>query len=249
MSLINRSSRHFIFFVLFLLLVSCEKKQPVTDDVNFENLVLSSSGFWNGSDGSGGFSSGNLFFVNHYESLYQSWSGFAYTNHKDNLTSDFANQYSSIAGGGAGGSQIYGVFYFTGIPDTLKFSLPEKVVHISLCNSTYSYFAIKNGNQFCRKFGGDTGNDPDWFKLTLTGIDASGLVKGVVDINLADFRFTDNSKDYISDTWTDLDLSAFGFIKALKFEMSSSDSGVWGMNNPGYVCIDNIKGILDVAIE
>jgi Domain of unknown function (DUF4465) len=66
-----------------------------------------------------------------------------------------------------------------------------------------------------------------------------------VDINLADFRFTDNSKDYIGNTWTNIDLSAFGFIKALKFEMSSSDSGAGGMNTPGYVCLDNIIGELE----
>jgi hypothetical protein len=231
------------------ILVSCEKEKPVTDTVTFEDLALGSSGFWNGSDGSGGFTSGNLRFINHYNRQYSSWNGFAYTNHTDKITPDFSNQYSSITGSGAGNSKKYGVFYYTGTPDTLRFLIPEKVTGISVCNSTYSYYSIKNGNPFCKKFGGDTGNDPDWFKLTLTAIDSTGTVKGVVDINLADFRFTDNSKDYIGNAWTRLDLSAFGFIKALKFEMSSSDSGIWGMNNPGYVCIDDITGVLDAVRE
>jgi hypothetical protein len=57
MFLINSSSGHLFSFLVFLPLVSCEKKQPITEDVNSENLELSVSGFWNGSDGSGGFSS------------------------------------------------------------------------------------------------------------------------------------------------------------------------------------------------
>ncbi|MBA4323127.1 MAG: PEP-CTERM sorting domain-containing protein [Odoribacter sp.] len=232
---------------VLLLSVSCEKKKPVIDSVTFEDLPLGSSGFWNGSDGSGGFSSGNIFFINHYNNQYISWSAFAYSNHTDKVTPDFNNQYSAIAGNGANGSEKYGVYYYSGVPDTLKFSIPEKIIQISVCNSTYAYHAVKNGNAFCKKFGGDTGNDPDWFILTLTAIDSNGDPAGVVDINLADFRFTDNSKDYIANAWTDIDLSAFGFIKALKFEMSSSDSGIWGMNNPGYVCIDNITGELDIS--
>ena len=245
MLIMKRKSLILYTFAVLLLFVSCKKEKPVIDNVTFEELLLGPYGYWNGSDGSGEFSSGNLFFINHYNNQHHSWSGFAYTNHKDNITSDLNNQYSSIAGSGADGSEKYGVYSFNGKPDTLKFSVPEKVTHISVCNSTYTYYAIKNGNQLCKKFGGDSGNDPDWFKLTLTAIDSLGKVKGVVDINLADFRFTDNSKDYIANSWTYLDLSAFGFIKGLKFEMSSSDSGPGGMNTPGYVCLDNIKGELE----
>jgi hypothetical protein len=245
----KKRSCFLIALLVLLLSVSCKKENPVIDYVTFENLSLGSSGFWNGSDGSGGFSSRNIFFINHFDNRDNSWSGFAYTNHTDTITSGFSNQYSSITGSGAGGSKKYGVFSFSGVPDTLKFDIPEKIIRISICNTTFAYKSMKYGTPFCKKFGGDTGNDPDWFKLTLTALDSTGAIKGVVEINLADFRFTDNSKDYIANAWTDLDLSAFGFITSIKFEMSSSDSGIGGMNNPGYVCIDNIMGELDVAIE
>jgi hypothetical protein len=232
-----------IAFSLFLLFtVSCKKKEPVIDVVDFENLTLDDAGYWNGSDGSGGFSAGNLIFINHYNSQDQDWSGFAYTNLKDDVTPDVSNQYSSIAGSGADGSEKYAVFHYSGTPDTLFLSKPEKITDISFCNSTYTFFTIKNGNQSCKKFGGVSGNDPDWFILTLTAINSDGNPVGTVELALADFRFTDNSIDYIANAWTNIDLSDFGFIKALKFEMSSSDSGPGGMNTPGYICIDNIKG-------
>jgi hypothetical protein len=127
-----------------------------------------------------GFVSGNVFFINHFDAQYNSWSGFAYTNHTDTITKDFSNQYSSIFGKGAEGSQKYGVFYFTGVPDTLVFSVPEKVTDIAFCNSAYAYHSIKYGNQFCKKFGGATGNDQDWFKLTLTAIDNDEMRWGLL---------------------------------------------------------------------
>lgn len=232
-------------FIASVTLFSCKKEKPETDLVTFEELPLGTSGYWNGSDGSGGFRSGNVFFINHYNSAYQAWSGFAYTNHTDTVTGDYSNQYSSVAGSGADKSLKYGVFYFSGTPDTLIFEIPEKITGIAFCNSTYAYKAMKYGTPFNKKFGGDSGNDPDWFKITLTPLGSDGSELGYVDLFMADFRFDQKSQDYIANVWTTIDLSEFGFIKGIKITMSSSDSGDWGMNNPAYVCIDNIRGELE----
>ena len=157
-----------VFFAgIIIASISCREDEPVIDFVGFEEFDLDISGYWNGSDGSGGFTSGNLFFVNHFDARYQSWSGFAVTNHKDIQTADYSNQYSSIAGSGAGGSEKYAVYYYPGTPDTLRFDIAGKITSISLCNSTFSYLSIRDGNSFCKKFGGDNGNDPDWFKLAI----------------------------------------------------------------------------------
>jgi len=238
------------FLLLTTLIISCsvfscKKEKYETDMVDFENLSLDDSGVWNGSDGSGGFASGNIFFVNHYNALYKSWSGFAYTNHSDTVTGDYTNQYSSVTGTGAGNSEKYGVFYFSGTPDTMVFEVPEKITGFALCNTTFTYKAIKYGTPFSKKFGGNNGAEPDWLKVTLTPINKEGMTLGYVDVFLADFRPDDNKKDYISNAWVTIDLSQFGFIKYLKMEMSSSDTGEWGMNTPAYVCIDNIKGLLE----
>jgi len=227
-----------------LAMVSCEKKET-RDVIDFEEIVLDVTGYWNGSDGSGGFTSGNAAFVNSYNPEWLSWSGFACSNHTDVTTPGFENMYSSIAGSGADGSEKYAVYnYFSGSPDTLWFSIPEKVTRISVSNSTYAYLAMLNGNQFARKFGGETGSDPDWFKLILTAINESGEPFASAEIFLADFRFDNNSLDYISNVWTDIDLSQLGYVKGLVFEIASSDTGQWGINTPAYLCIDNIEGVL-----
>lgn len=238
-----------VWTVISFLTVSCETEKPVTEIVDFENLPLDVSGVWNGSDGTGGFRSGNLFFPNNFNPDFQAWSGFSYTNHKDTVTGDYTNQYSSIAGTGAEGSSKYGVFYYMGVPDTIKFTVPGKITGFAVCNSTYAYKAMKYGSPFNKKFGGETGDDPDWFKVTLTGINEQGIVAGYVDIYLADFRFTDRKNDYIANAWTSVDLSELGFLKALKIEMSSSDSGEWGINTPAYFCVDNIKSVLSIIPE
>ena len=61
-----------------------------------------------------------------------------------------------------------------------------------------------------------------------------------VEFYLADFRFSDNSQDYIVDTWTSVDISSLGAVNQLTFKFESSDNGTFGMNTPAYVCIDDI---------
>lgn len=105
----------FLCFILF----SCDKdEEDKTDIITFEELDLGSEGYWNGSDGSGGFTSGNAFFPNQFTDWgngITSWKGFAYSNHTDIVTPGYVNQYSSYAGGGANGSEKYAVIY-GGIP-------------------------------------------------------------------------------------------------------------------------------------
>ncbi|MCK5465313.1 MAG: hypothetical protein KAI95_19935, partial [Bacteroidales bacterium] len=50
---------------------------------DFENLDLDPESYWNGSDGSGGFSSGLALFQNLYNPDFFSWEGWAYSNMSD----------------------------------------------------------------------------------------------------------------------------------------------------------------------
>jgi len=97
-----------------------------------------------------------------------------------------------------------------------------------------------NGDAFSKKFGGESGNDQDWFMLTITGKDVDGVVTGTVDFYLADYRFADNSTDYIVNTWQYVDLTSLGTVKSLEFTLSSSDVGDWGMNTPAYFALDTL---------
>jgi hypothetical protein len=60
-----------------------------------------------------------------------------------------------------------------------------------------------------------------------------------VDFYLADYRFTDNTKDYILKTWEWVDCGKLGLVDSIYFNLTSSDVGAFGINTPTYFCLDN----------
>ncbi len=133
---------------------------------------------------------------------------------------------------------IYAVAYN---PRSLHFIEAEAhlVRGMYVTNATYSALSMKIGDDHSKKFGGEDGNDPDWFKLSVWGM-RDGQQTDTITFYLADFRFEDNANNYIVDTWTWLELSSLGKVDSLLFGLSSSDVGSWGMNTPAYFCVDNI---------
>lgn len=216
--------------------------------VGFENLPLGITAFWDGSDGTGNFKSSGMTFVNEFNSSYGSWDGFVYSQKADILTADYTNQFSVFDG--SNGLNKFALYYppFGGdvFASFAKDSL-YSVNSVSVCNSSYTALTMKNGDPygFSKKFGGTTGNDPDWYKMTVIGFDAAGDSVKSVDFYLADYRFADNSKDFIISKWTTIDLSSLGKINKMTFRLSSSDNGAYGMNTPAYLCLDNFKYEID----
>ncbi len=205
----------------------------------FGDLTLSPESFYNGSDGAGGWESDGISFSNNYNSTYGSWDGFAYSNKTDMTTPGYENQHSAITGSGAGNTGIYAVGYVGWTaPPTITLPEVKKVGGIYVTNSTYDYLSMLNGDDYAKKFGGASGEDPDWFKLTITGKDETGSVTGTAEFYLADFRYTDPDKDYIVNTWKWVDLTGLGTVKSMEFTLSSSDNGDFGMNTPAYFCMD-----------
>ncbi|NET62291.1 MAG: DUF4465 domain-containing protein [Symploca sp. SIO2E6] len=209
--------------------------------VDFEDLTLSPESFYNGSDGAGGFTSKGVFFNNSYNPTFDSWSGWSYSNTTDTTTPGFTNQYSAFTGSGFNGSSNYGIA-FTFSPGDAYIDVPTgfSVNSARITNTTYAALSMLNGDQFAKKFGGPSGNDPDFFLLTITGLDDSNAVVGTVDFYLADYRFADNSQDYILDTWELLDLSSLTDATRLSFALTSSDVGSFGMNTPAYFALDDL---------
>jgi hypothetical protein len=111
---------------------------------------------------------------------------------------------------------------------------------MQVTNTTYAYLSMQNGDAFAKKFGGPSGNDPDWFKLTIYGKDLANQILGTVEFYLADFRFVDNTLDYIVHRWATVDLTPISSARILEFSLDSSDVGRWGMNTPAYFALDNI---------
>jgi len=220
-----------------------------------DDLTLEPDTFWNGSDGSGGFVSGQAHFTNVYDSVYFSWSGYAYSNMRDDSTTGFANQYSAITGGGMDATDSAGSNYavayvildwmspeYDPVPVEISFtdSAAHDVMGFYVTNSTYTALSMQYGDDFAKKFGGETGNDPDWLKLSVWGTDIYDNTTDTVEFFLADYRFEDNTKDYIVKDWRWVDLTALGKVKNVMCSLSSTDTGPYGMNTPGYFCMDNL---------
>lgn len=235
------------FLVAFSGSMLFAKSQQV---INLENLSLPTDSFWNGSDGSGSFTANQIaIFPNTFVDWgngMTSWSGFAYSNMKDTITQSLSNQYSTYAGIQLPNSTIFGISFNSSdwntgaiIPNVVTFSQNINPLSIQVTNTTYTALTMKNGDSYSKKFGGTTGDDPDWFKLTIVGF-LDSTVKDTVEFYLADYRFTDNSLDYIVKEWQTVDLSNMGTINKLSFSLSSSDTGAYGMNTPAYFCFDDI---------
>lgn len=227
--------------LICVILISVISGAVQAEITTFDELNLSSESYWNGSDQTGGFISTGLKFNNIYNTTYDSWEGFSYSNITDITTQELAGQYNAITGEGQGGSPNYAICFvgWTELP-AVTLDTAGIVYGLYATNNNTAYYSMLNSSTFAKKFGGITGDDPDWFLLTITGKDVDGIVTGTVDFYLADYRFDDNSMDYIVDTWEYIDLTPLGQVKTLEFSLSSSDSGDFGINTPAYFALDTI---------
>ena len=207
--------------------------------------TLGSNGYWQGEDGENEMFSGGWIFTNYYSQAYSFWGGFTASNHTDLTQTGMDAQYTAITAGGYDGSTQYGVAYTMGAQTDVYAS--DGAVHtITGCyvtNNLWAYQSITEGDYSSTPFGGTTGNDPDWFKLTATGKNAAGQTVGTLDFYLADYRFTNNEEDYVIDTWEWFDLSPLGPVHTISFSLSSTKSNAYGMLTPAYFCIDDFNGV------
>ena len=212
---------------------------------DFDNVVLAAETYDNGSVGTSNFSNSELTLTNDYSGGF--WSGFSISNTTDVTTASFTNESSSYTGAGRN-STNYGVFYYEGNITTANDQLQIEGFYIT--NTTYAALSMLNGDAFAKQFGSVNGadgnpdgtNGEDFFRVWIIGENYAGTSKDSVEFYLSDYRFSDNSQDYIIDDWNYIDLSQFGFSAAkVSFRFESSDMGSWGMNTPAYFAIDDIQ--------
>ena len=210
---------------------------------DFENLGLAPGTYLNNSQPQTGFVSGHVFLPNQYTADFDVWSGWAISSMTDATTPGYLNQYSAIAAAGAQGSSTYAVGYaYDGNTLALTGNAAGGVVEgLYLNNSTYAFLSMRDGDAFSKKFGGETGNDPDFFLLTVRKFLDGQIGTDSVSLYLADYRSPNNAMDYIVDEWTYLDLTPLGNADSLRFTLSSSDIGTFGMNTPAYFCMDEVR--------
>ena len=222
----------------------------------FDDNTLEPDSYWNGSDLSGGFLSGDAWFFNSYDTTYGNWDGFSYSNETDTTTAGWSNQYSAFPGSGANSSSNFAIAHvpadwmsgtYNPVPVGVKLQLPlagAMVKGVYVTNATYAALSMRDGDAYAKKFGGETGNDPDWFMLIIRGYN-QGVFTDSVSFYLADYRSSDNSQDYIVNYWAYVDLIKLGIVDSLTFSLQSSDVGDYGMNTPAYFCIDNLNDIFN----
>lgn len=226
-----------------------------TSLITFEDKTLPGPNTaYYGQDSAGGFTSGGAAFNNNYTDFgggFFGWEGFAYSNVVNTSTAGFTNQFAAyhLPGGGGDASSNYGVAFNynyagTNVVDAFgKITLPAgtRPQTMRLTNTTYTALSMLTGDSFAKKFGGASGNDPDYLLLVIQGRDAVNAITGTVPFYLADFRFANNSLDYLISQWTTVDLRSLpATTSALTFQLTSSDVGGFGINTPTYFALDSL---------
>ena len=210
----------------------------------FDDVALGAAGYWQGEEGDNEMYSGGWMFTNYYMPEYMFWGGFTASNHTDLTQSGLDAQYTAASGGGFNGSTQYGIAYAMGV-QTDVYAADGQAHSVTGCYVTNNLWAYQNmlyGDATATAFGGTTGNDPDWFKLTATGKNAGGQTVRTAEFYLADYRFANNDEDYVLNTWEWFDLSTLGEVASISFSLSSSKNNSGGMITPAYFCIENFNG-------
>jgi hypothetical protein len=228
--------------LVFALSSFCNSAIGRADIVTFEGLLGSPNSFNNGgpSSNSNGFTVGSVFLPNMYDSNFDFWTGWALSNVANATTPGFSNQYAAFPGRGGNASDSYAVAYDNTF---LNFAQPTTLDSLQMSNTTYAALSMRDGDRFAKKFGGPTGLDPDFFKVTVRGFSetsGNGIQTGSLEAYLADYRFDDSQQDFIRNDWLLLDLRSLGSIRSLRFDIDSSDVGNFGINTPTYFALDNI---------
>lgn len=196
--------------------------------------------YYNGSDSAGGFIDAGVLFRNNFTDFgeFTSWDGFAYSRVNDTETPGFFNQYAAITGTDFSGKGTYAVAY---VNEFASLSVQEPVTFggFYVTNTTYAALSMQNGDDFSKKFGGLDGADPDFFRLSIQGYLLGNRVNALT-FYLADFTSDKAADDYILTDWSWVDLSELGTVDELRFSLTSSDTGRFGMNTPAYFAMDNL---------
>lgn len=214
----------------------------------FEGVQLDSGKMIDGSDGTKfhSFSTGEMNFPVAWDTTYKYWaSGWALSKviyNKVEPSNYVKHQFAAAPGygvengkgkaflAGQGGSNFRILRKSAG-------DYPLKGFYVA--NSTYAYNSMQLGDFVGKKFGGNAGTDKDSFVLNIDYF-KEGKKAGNKRVVLADFRFDDSTKDFISNQWIFVQ-SPDAYADSIAFALSSSDNGQFGMNTPSFFVLDGIE--------
>lgn len=252
------------FFAAFTAFTAAaEEASVITLDLTKATTELTFSaetGAWTGTfdDDAESIESQCFVFAHNSMADYQTWWGFTASNSADNSRREdyITYQFSDMAKGGielnddgsvkldsygapvVNASVPYMVAYYNAYmsrrPVDITFSDGKSYepvgVYINL--NSYAYYNLEEGNPFSREF---TNNDN--FTLTIHGI-APDESEKTIEVSLASYK---NGCLTINRGWMYVDLTSLGTVNEIYFTMDSTDTGNYGMNTPGYFCLDKLQ--------
>lgn len=252
------------FLIAALCSVAAAKAQSeiITLDLTKSQTPLEfneNNGSWTGTydDDAESIDSQVFIFIHGSIADWNTWWGFTASNHADNVRPEntLTQQWSNMAKGGIVlnddgtvktdefGAPITSaqVPYIVGFYSSFMSARPLDMtfadgksydavgVYVNL--NSYSYYSIEYGDGFARAF-----TNGDRFTLTIHGV-ASDESEKTVEVNLAEYS---NGDLTINRGWKYVDLTELGNVNEMYFTLDSTDSGDFGMNTPGYFCMDKL---------
>lgn len=209
-----------------------------TSKSDFEDINLGDKLYDNGETAEGKFTSGDFNFVNNYSlteygPYFDGFTISASTSTAFDSDSYLVDQFNSCVGSGAGNSSQYAVISWSSYSDNRADAIYHKdnklftPQSVALTNAAYAFNVIRTGNNYSRKF-----TDEDVFTLKFLGYKENEATGTSVEVNLAEAGM-------LQFAWKTIDLTDLGEVDEIRFEMTSTDSGNWGMNTPAFFCIDD----------
>jgi len=228
--------KSFLFVAaLALTFAACQPNYDVEDKTvaTFEEAAITpaqtESVYHLGQTGT--FTSGNFVFTQ--EVSVSDWGTYYFgnvvSNKTDNTYKDDMDGDKSVKGGARNGKNFLVWTASYAGADGIKLKQAAKVPGMYVCNSVYAYASMTKGDDFA----GDPFGDDDWFLLTISGSLEGKAVNNQVTFYLA------KGKNIVAD-WTYVDLSTLGKVDELRFALTGSRTGEWGLNTPAYFCIDDL---------
>lgn len=227
-----------ILFLTLLINLGSAQGQEV-DTALFDHFGIGLDSFLNDAGDFRFFEDQNIQLPNDYDPDFDAWQGWAISSMTDTDTRGFSNQYSAITGTGFFSDNYVVAGTFRGGSVVKFIDGPTASLGMMVTNSTYAYYSMLEGDAFAKRFGGESGNDPDFFLMSARAYYGDSLSTDSLVIYLADYRFEDNSKDFLMNQWTYFDLSPLGEPDSILLRVWSSDTGLFGINTPAYFCMDH----------
>jgi hypothetical protein len=235
------------FLMLAMLAVAAVNAQ-ITE--GFEKVQLDSGKVIDGSDGTKVhyFSNGEMSFPVSWDTTYKYWSsGWALSKviyNKVEVSDYTKHLYAAAPGFGVENDK--GKAFMVGQSGS-GIKCNAQIFGFYVANSTYAYNSMKFGDFAGKKFGGAGGKDKDSFILKIEFF-KNKKISANSRVVLADFRFDDSTKDFISNQWIPV-MAPNSFIDSISFQLESSDNGQWGMNTPAFFALDGMSYTAVTAVK